>query len=135
MWSAGLGKNDKDSTGRLTIRDDLKNDGTAKTDEEKKAEEDAVAAGKKGSEVENVGSLTATGGKYGAGTGASFTGGNQSTSNIVIEGGTIKATGGMEGAGIGGSGYGAGGKLNKDDPDDQADRHQACGCSWRCERQ
>lgn len=120
LWSAGLGKNDKDSTGRLTIRDDLKNDGTAKTDEEKKAEEDAVAAGKKGSEVENVGSLTATGGKYGAGIGASFTGGDQSTSNIVIEGGTIKATGGMDGAGIGGSGYGAGGKLNKDDPDDRS---------------
>ena len=120
LWSAGLGKNDKDSTGRLTIRDDLKNDGTAKTDEEKKAEEDAVAAGKKGSEVEKVGSLTATGGKYGAGIGASFTGGDQSTSNIVIEGGTIKATGGMDGAGIGGSGYGAGGKLNKDDPDDRS---------------
>ena len=120
LWSAGLGKNDKYSTGRLTIRDDLKNDGTAKTDEEKKAEEDAVAAGKKGSEVENVGSLTATGGKYGAGIGASYTGGNQSTSNIVIEGGTIKATGGMDGAGIGGSGYGAGGKLNRDDPDDRS---------------
>ena len=120
LWSAGLGKNDKDSTGRLTIRDDLKNDGTAKTDEEKKAEEDAVAAGKKGSEVENVGSLTATGGKYGAGIGASFTGGNQSTSNIVIEGGTITATGGRDGAGIGGSGYGAGGKVNKDDPDDRS---------------
>ena len=120
LWSAGLGKNDKDSTGRLTIRDDLKNDGTAKTDEEKKAEEDAVAAGKKGSEVENVGSLTATGGKYGAGIGASFTGGNQSTSNIVINGGTIKATGGEEAAGIGGSGYDAGGKLNKDDPDDRS---------------
>lgn len=120
LWSAGLGKNDKDSTGRLTIRDDLRNDGTAKTDEEKKAEEDAVAAGKKGSEVENVGSLTATGGKYGAGIGASFTGGNQSTSNIVIEGGTIKATGGEEAAGIGGSGYGAGGRVNKDDPDDRS---------------
>ena len=122
LWSAGLGKNDKDSTGRLTIRDDLKNDGTAKTDEEKKAEEDAVAAGKKGSEVENVGSLTATGGKYGAGIGASFTGGNQSTSNIVIEGGTIKATGGMEGAGIGGGGLcsGYGGKVNKNDPDDRS---------------
>lgn len=120
LWSAGLGKNDKDSTGRLTIRDDLRNDGTAKTDEEKKAEEDAVAAGKKGSEVENVGSLTATGGKYGAGIGASFTGGNRSTSNIVIEGGTIKATGGEEAAGIGGSGYGAGGRVNKDDPDDRS---------------
>ncbi len=117
LWSAGLEKNDKYSTGRLTIRDDLRNDGTAKTDEEKKAEEDAVAAGKKGSEVENVGSLTATGGKYGAGIGASD---DQSTSNIVIEGGTIKATGGMDGAGIGGSGFGAGGKLNRDDPDDRS---------------
>lgn len=117
LWSAGLEKNDKYSTGRLTIRDDLKNDGTAKTDEEKKAEEDAVAAGKKGSEVENVGSLTATGGKFGAGIGASD---DQSTSNIVIEGGTIKATGGEHGAGIGGSGFGAGGKLNRDDPDDRS---------------
>lgn len=117
LWSAGLEKNDKYSTGRLTIRDDLKNDGTAKTDEEKKAEEDAVAAGKKGSEVENVGSLTATGGKFGAGIGASD---DQSTSNIVIEGGTIKATGGMDGAGIGGSCFGAGGKLNRDDPDDRS---------------
>ena len=117
---AGLEKNDKDSSGRLTIRDDLKNDGTAKTDEEKKAEEDAVAAGETGDAVKDVGSLTATGGKYGAGIGASFTGGDQSTSNIVIEGGTIKATGGMDGAGIGGSGYGAGGKLNKDDPDDRS---------------
>ena len=120
LWSAGLGKNDKDSTGRLTIRDDLKNDGTAKTDEEKKAEEDAVAAGKKGSEVENVGSLTATGGKYGAGIGASFTGGNQSTSNIVIEGGTIKATGGKYATGIGGGFFGDGGKVNKNDPDDRS---------------
>ena len=32
---AGLEKNDEDSSGRLTIRDDLRNDGTAKTDEEK----------------------------------------------------------------------------------------------------
>ena len=44
---AGLEKNDEDSKGRLTIRDDLRNDGTVKTDEEKKAEEDAVAAKKK----------------------------------------------------------------------------------------
>ena len=120
LWSAGLGKNDKDSTGRLTIRDDLKNDGTAKTDEEKKAEEDAVAAGETGDAVKDVGSLTATGGKYGAGIGASFTGGDQSTSNIVIEGGTIKATGGRDGAGIGGAGFGAGGWVNKKDPDDRS---------------
>lgn len=120
LWSAGLGKNDKDSTGRLTIRDDLKNDGTEKTDEEKKAEEDAVAAGETGDAVKDVGSLTATGGKYGAGIGASFTGGDQSTSNIVIEGGTIKATGGRDGAGIGGAGFGAGGRVNKNDPDDRS---------------
>ena len=120
LWSAGLGKNDVDSTGRLTIRDDLKNDGTAKTDEEKKAEEDAVAAGETGDAVKDVGSLTATGGKYGAGIGASFTGGDQSTSNIVIEGGTIKATGGRDGAGIGGAGFGAGGWVNKKDPDDRS---------------
>lgn len=119
---AGLEKNDGDSKGRLTIRDDLRNDGTAKTDEEKKAEEDAVAAGKTGDAVKDVGSLTATGGKYGAGIGASFTGGNQSTSNIVIEGGKIKATGGTDAAGIGGGGLcsGYGGKVNKNDPDDRS---------------
>lgn len=117
LWSAGLEKNDDDSTGRLTIRDDLKNDGTAKKDEEKKAEEDAVAAGKTDDAVKDVGSLTANGGKYGAGIGASYF---ESTSNIVIEGGKIKATGGSWGAGIGGSGAGDGGKLNTNDPDDRS---------------
>ena len=91
---AGLEKNDKDSKGRLTIRDDLKNDGTAKTGEEKKAEEDAVAAGETGDAVKDVGSLTATGGSYG----------------------------GDGGAGIGGGGLcsGYGGKVNKNDPDDRS---------------
>ena len=130
---AGLEKNDydgedrKDSEGRLTIRDDLRNDGTAKTDEEKKAEEDAVAAGKTGNAVQDVGSLTATGGSYGGDGGAGIGGGGayyssyKDTSSIVINGGKIKATGGTDAAGIGGGGYwGDGGKVNQKDPDDRS---------------
>ena len=124
---AGLEKSDDDSKGRLTIRDDLRNDGTAKTGEEKKAEEDAVAAGKKGSEVENVGSLTATGGndgRYGgAGIGGgsnSYLSGDTSTSSIVIDGGKITATDGGGAAGIGGGYFGNGGKVNQKDPDDRS---------------
>ena len=125
---AGLEKNDKDSSGRLTIRDDLKNDGTAKTDEEKKAEEDAVAAGESGDAVKDVGSLTATGGSYGGDGGAGIGGGGayyssgKNTSSIVINGGKIKATGGKDAAGIGGGGLcrGYGGKVNKNDPDDRS---------------
>lgn len=129
---AGLEKNDydvkdrKDSTGRLTIRDDLKNDGTAKTDEEKKAEEDAVAAGETGDAVKDVGSLTATGGKSGGGAGIgggseTYYAGNKSTSSIVIDGGKITATSGEDAAGIGGGGCGGhGGWVNKNDPDDRS---------------
>ena len=125
---AGLEKNDKDSKGRLTIRDDLKNDGTAKTGEEKKAEEDAVAAGETGDAVKDVGSLTATGGSYGGDGGAGIGGGGayyssyKDTSSIVINGGKIKATGGTDAAGIGGGGLcsGYGGKVNKNDPDDRS---------------
>ena len=131
---AGLEKNDydgedrKDSEGRLTIRDDLRNDGTAKTDEEKKAEEDAVAAGKTGNAVKDVGSLTATGGSYGGDGGAGIGGGGayyssyKDTSSIVINGGKIKATGGTDAAGIGGGGLcsGYGGKVNQKDPDDRS---------------
>ena len=120
---AGLEKNDKDSKGRLTIRDDLKNDGTAKTDEEKKAEEDAVAAEKTGDAVKDVGSLTATGGSRG---GAGIGGGaedyydSKDTSSIVIDGGKITATGGKSAAGIGGGAGGNGGKVNWKDPDDRS---------------
>ena len=125
---AGLEKSDGDSKGRLTIRDDLKNDGTAKTGEEKKAEEDAVAAGESGDVVKDVGSLTATGGNgvgdYG---GAGIGGGNKayysgdlSTSSIVINGGKITATGGGSAAGIGGGAGGNGGKVNRKDPDDRS---------------
>ena len=127
---AGLEKNDEDSDGRLTIRDDLKNDGTAKTDEEKKAEEDAVAAGKSGDAVKDVGSLTATGGYSvsgygGAGIGggceAYYSGTSKSTSSIVIDGGKITATGGKKAAGIGGGGgAGCGGRVNQKDPDDRS---------------
>lgn len=126
---AGLEKNDDDSKGRLTIRDDLKNDGTAKTGEEKKAEEDAVAAGKSGDAVKDVGSLTATGGYSvsgygGAGIGGGcedcYSGGSTSTSSIVINGGKITATGGEKAAGIGGSAGGYGGRVNRKDPDDRS---------------
>ena len=128
---AGLEKNDDDSSGRLTIRDDLKNDGTEKTGEEKKAEEDAVAAGKSGDAVKDVGSLTATGGYSVAGYGGAGIGGGcedyyssgstTSTSSIVIDGGKITATGGEGAAGIGGGGgAGDGGRVNKNDPDDRS---------------
>ncbi len=126
---AGLEKDDDDSKGRLTIRDDLKNDGTEKTGEEKKAEEDAVAAGKSGDAVKDVGSLTATGGYsvsgyggagIGGGNKAYYSSGSTSTSSIVIDGGKITATGGKKAAGIGGSAGGYGGKVNRKDPDDRS---------------
>lgn len=121
---AGLEKNDEDSDGRLTIRDDLKNDGTEKTDEEKKAEEDAVAAKKTGDAVKDVGSLTATGGSSGgAGIGGGSEGyysGHNGTSSIVIDGGKIKATGGEGAAGIGAGPFASGGKVNQKDPDDRS---------------
>ena len=125
---AGLEKDDDDSSGRLTIRDDLRNDGTKKDDEEKKAEEDAVAAGESGDAVKDVGSLTATGGsdgrRYGgAGIGGGsnhYASGDTSTSSIVIDGGKITATGGNGAAGIGGGYFGHGGKVNQKDPDDRS---------------
>lgn len=120
---AGLEKSDEDSKGRLTIRDDLRNDGTVKTDEEKKAEEDAVAAKKNGDAVKDVGSLTATGGSDGgAGIGGGANGyyHAKDTSSIVIDGGKITATGGKGAAGIGAGYSGRGGKVNENDPDDRS---------------
>ena len=120
---AGLEKSDDDSKGRLTIRDDLRNDGTVKTDEEKKAEEDAVAAEKSGDAVKDVGSLTATGGSDGgAGIGGGANGyyHAKDTSSIVIDGGKITATGGKGAAGIGAGYSGRGGKVNENDPDDRS---------------
>ncbi len=54
------------------------------------------------------GSLTATGGNYGAGIGGGYGG---SGSNIAIEGGKVKAIGGTHGAGIGGGFGGSGSNI------------------------
>ena len=54
------------------------------------------------------GSLTATGGNYGAGIGGGYEG---SGSNIAIEGGKVKAIGGYLGAGIGGGKDGSGSNI------------------------
>ncbi len=56
----------------------------------------------------STGSLTATGGSYGAGIGGGYEGAG---SKITISGGTITATGGSSGAGIGGGSNGAGSKI------------------------
>lgn len=100
---AGLEKNDNTGNGTLIIKDDKNDDGTEKTEEQKKAE---TESGK------GAGSLTATGGTSGAGIGGAN---SKSSSNITITGGSITATVGSNsgsgrtycGAGIGG-GDGAG---------------------------
>ena len=58
------------------------------------------------------GSLTATGGTWGAGIGGAR---NESVSNIAIEGGKVEATGGFEGAGIGGGPGGSGSNITISD--------------------
>ena len=93
---AGLEKNDNTGNGTLIIKDDKNDDGTEKTEEQKKAE---TESGK------GAGSLTATGGAGGAGIGGGFAG---TATDITISGGTVDATGGSHGAGIGG---GAGGGV------------------------
>lgn len=105
---AGLEKNDNTGNGTLIIKDDKNDDGTEKTEEQKKAE---TESGK------GAGSLTATGGASGAGIGGAN---NQSSSNITITGGNITATAGSNsgtrlvycGAGIGGGAYGKGNNIN-----------------------
>lgn len=120
---AGLEKNDNTGNGTLIIKDDKNDDGTEKTEEQKKAE---TESGK------GAGSLTATGGTSGAGIGGGFnSGANNITisgndtrvtatgkdggagigggfagtaTDITISGGTVDATGGSHGAGIGGGG-------------------------------
>ena len=80
---AGLEKNTSTSTGTLTLKDDNN----------------------------EAGSLTATGGDWGAGIGNGGYYGNsdnRSGENITITGGTVNATGGWGGAGIGGGYYGNG---------------------------
>ena len=76
-YNAGLEKNDHESSGKLTIKDD--ND--------------------------TKGSLTAEGGKDGAGIGGGYESG---AGNIEITGGTVEAVGGEGAAGIGGGVYGPG---------------------------
>ena len=58
------------------------------------------------------GSLTATGGAWGAGVGGGYAG---SGSNIAIEGGKVEATGGFDGAGIGGGAGGSGSNITISD--------------------
>ena len=80
---AGLEKNTTTSTGTLTLKDDNN----------------------------EAGSLTATGGDWGAGIGNGGyygNGGNRSGENITITGGSVTATGGDYAAGIGGGYYGSG---------------------------
>ena len=80
---AGLEKNTSTSTGTLTLKDDNN----------------------------EAGSLTATGGDWGAGIGNGGYYGNsdnRSGENITITGGTVNATGGWGSAGIGGGNYGSG---------------------------
>ena len=109
---AGLEKNDRDSTGHLTIKDEKNDDGSDKT----------------GESTDTTGSLTATGSDYGAGIGGSGysdSKGGESTSSITIKGGTITAKSGINGVGIGGGASfngngGSGGKANPDDPDDRS---------------
>ena len=80
---AGLEKNTSTSTGTLTLKDDNN----------------------------EAGSLTATGGDWGAGIGNGGYYGNsdnRSGENITITGGTVNADGGTNAAGIGGGYYGSG---------------------------
>ncbi len=77
---------------------------------------DNYAGIQKNGDAENIGiltisgdgSLTAQGGKNGAGIGGGYDGAG---SNITISGGTVTATGGYSGAGIGGGAYGAGSNI------------------------
>ena len=60
----------------------------------------------------NMGTLTVTGGSYGAGIGGRNGDKNGSScGNITINGGTVTATGGDEAAGIGGGVFGSGGNI------------------------
>ena len=105
---AGLEKNESDSTGMLTLKDDNK-DGSLR------AEAGGAAAGIGGDSHENTKNITITGGTVeavggsggGAGIGGGYEGGGK---NIIINGGAVTATttGGESGAGIGGGSGGDG---------------------------
>ena len=105
---AGLEKNESDSTGMLTLKDDNK-DGSLR------AEAGGGAAGIGGDSHKNTKNITITGGTVeavggsggGAGIGGGYRGGGK---NIIINGGAVTATttGGESGAGIGGGSGGDG---------------------------
>ena len=108
---AGLEKNESDSTGMLTLKDDNK-DGSLR------AEAGGGAAGIGGDSHKNTKNITITGGTVeavgGSGGGAGIGGGYQgSGKNIIINGGAVTATttGGESGAGIGGGSGGDGGDI------------------------
>lgn len=115
-YHAGLEKNDSDSSGRLTIKDEKNDDGTEKT----------------GKETDTAGSLTATGREYGSGIGGSgsLSKDGESTSKITIESGVITTTrendygnnGAGGGIGGGSSRDGKGGDGGAANPDDAEDR-------------
>ena len=108
---AGLEKNESDSTGMLTLKDDNK-DGSLR------AEGGGGAAGIGGDSHKNTKNITITGGTVeavgGSGGGAGIGGGYRgSGKNIIINGGAVTATttGGESGAGIGGGSGGDGGDI------------------------
>ena len=107
---AGLEKNESDSTGMLTLKDD-KDVGNGSL----KAEGGGAAAGIGGDSHKNTKNITITGGTVeavgGSGGGAGIGGGYRgSGKNIIINGGAVTATttGGKYGAGIGGGENGSG---------------------------
>ena len=110
---AGLEKNESDSTGMLTLKDD-KDVGNGSL----KAEGGGGAAGIGGDSHKNTKNITITGGTVeavggsggGAGIGGGYRGGGK---NIIINGGAVTATttGGESGAGIGGGSGGDGGDI------------------------
>ena len=101
---AGLEKNT--SEGTLTLKDDNKEAGSLTATG---GEYGAGIGGGDYDSGENItitgGTVTATGGEYGAGIGGGRDG---SGKNITITGGTVTATGGEDGAGIGGGADGSG---------------------------
>ena len=105
---AGLEKNESDSTGMLTLKDD-KDVGNGSL----KAEGGGAAAGIGGDSHKNTKNITITGGTVeavgGSGGGAGIGGGSGGDGrDIFIISGTVKATGGKYGAGIGGGENGSG---------------------------
>ena len=92
-WSeehAAIEKADKYGTGTLTIKDDVNDNGTAKT----------------GTDEDTTGKLLAGGYHNSAAIGGGGTDDTACTSNITITGGEITANGGYYGAGIGAGCYG-----------------------------